>query len=70
MVRGEPIGSVVVIHFNEAGQTARIVVNHRPPRSVLLWSQLMGEHFAGTRYAEYFISHDAAKALHEATEAG
>jgi hypothetical protein len=29
VVRGEPIGSVVVIRFNEAGQTARIVVNHR-----------------------------------------
>ena len=55
VVRGEPIGSVVVIRFNEAGETARIVVNHRPLRSVLLWSQLMGEHFAGTRYAKYFL---------------
>ena len=66
VVRGEPIGSVVVIRFNEAGQAARIVVNHRPLRSVLLWSQLMGEHFAGTHYAQYFLSHDAAEALHEA----
>jgi hypothetical protein len=67
VVRGEPIGSVVVVRFNEAGQTARIVVNHRPLGSVLLWSRLMGEHFAGTRYAQYFLSHDAAEALHEAT---
>ncbi len=66
VVRGQPIGSVVVVRFNEAGQTARIVVNHRPLGSVLLWSQLMGEHFAGTRYAEYFLSHDVAQALHEA----
>ena len=66
MVRGEPIGSVVVVRYNEAGQVARIVVNHRPLRSVLFWSQLMGEHFAGTRYAQYFLSHDAAKALHDA----
>ena len=29
VVRGEPIGSVVVVRFNEAGQAARIVVNHR-----------------------------------------
>jgi hypothetical protein len=36
VVRGEPIGSVVVVRFNEAGQAARIVVNHRPLRSVLL----------------------------------
>jgi hypothetical protein len=39
-VRGEGIGSVVVVRFNEAGQAARIV----------------------------FLSHDAAEALHEATE--
>jgi hypothetical protein len=26
----------------------------------------MGEHFAGTHYAKYFLSHDAAEALHEA----
>jgi hypothetical protein len=44
------------------------ILNHRPLRSVLLWSQLMGEHFAGTRHAQYFLSHDAAEALHEATE--
>jgi hypothetical protein len=62
VVRGEPIGSVVVIRFNEAGQTVRIVVNHRPLRSVLLWSQLMGQHFAGTPYARYFLSPDAAEA--------
>jgi hypothetical protein len=36
MVRGEPIGSVVEIRFHEDDQPARIVVNHRPLRSVLL----------------------------------
>jgi hypothetical protein len=66
VVRGEPIGSVVVIRFNEAGQAARIVVNHRPLGSVLLWSGLMGEHFAGTPYARYFLSRDAAEALRAA----
>ena len=30
MVRGQPIGSVVVVRFNDAGQAVRIVVNHRP----------------------------------------
>jgi hypothetical protein len=63
VVHGEPIGSVVVIRFNEAGDVARIVVNHRPLTAVLLWSRLMGEHFAGTPYAQYFVSHDAADAL-------
>jgi hypothetical protein len=27
----------------------------------------MGEHFAGTPYARYFLSQDAAEALHEVT---
>jgi hypothetical protein len=67
-VRGEPIGSVVVIRFNEAGQALRIVVNYRPLRSVLLWAQLMGEHIAGTPYAQYFLNHDAAKAPHAVTK--
>ena len=69
VVRGEPIGSVVVGRFNEAGQAPRIVVNHRPLRSVRLWSQLMGEHFTGTPHAQCFLSHDAAKLLGESTEA-
>jgi hypothetical protein len=30
-------------------------------RSVLRWSQLMGEHFAGTPYAKYFLSREAAR---------
>ena len=68
-VRGEPIGGVVVIRYNEAGQAARIVTNHRPLSSVLLWSKLMGEHFAGTQYAQYFLSPEEAEALHTATAA-
>lgn len=65
VVRGEPIGSVVVVRFNEAGQAARIVVNHRPLHSVLLWSRLMGEHFAGTRYAAYFLSQNTADVIRD-----
>jgi hypothetical protein len=68
MVRGEPIGSVVVVRFNESGQTARIVINHRPLRSVLLWSRLMEQHFAGTPYAEFFLGQSLADAPPETTE--
>jgi hypothetical protein len=66
VVRGEPIGSVVVVRFNDAGQAQQIVINHRPLRSVLRWSQLMGEHFAGTPDAKYFLGRAAAAALDEA----
>jgi hypothetical protein len=62
-VRGEPIGSVIVVRFNEAGQAQNIVVNHRPLRSVLLWSRLMGEHFADTPYAAYFLQSQDLEAV-------
>jgi hypothetical protein len=54
-VHGQPIGSVVVVRFNEAGETQQIVINHRPLTSVLLWSVTMAEHFAGTEYGTYFL---------------
>lgn len=53
--RGQPIGSVVVVRFNEADQAQQVVINHRPLNSVLRWSLAMAEHFAGTEYAQYFL---------------
>jgi hypothetical protein len=53
-VQGEPIGSVVVIGRDAGGLVRHIVVSHRPRSSVLLFSELMGEKFAGTPYAQHF----------------
>jgi hypothetical protein len=53
-VQGEPIANVAIIHKNSAGQAQHIVMNHRPLPSLLLFSRLIGEHFAGTEYARYF----------------
>jgi hypothetical protein len=53
-VRGKPIATVVTIARNAAGQTQRIVVNHRPLDSLLLFSRLMAEKFAGTPYAALY----------------
>jgi hypothetical protein len=50
-VQGQPIGSVVTVTFNAAGQAQHIVVSHRPLEAVLLFSRLMGEKFAGTPVA-------------------
>ena len=61
------VSELTVVHYNDAGQAVRILTNHRPLSFVLLWLQLMVEHFAGTRYAQYFLSRDAAAALHQAT---
>jgi hypothetical protein len=62
-VHGEPIGSVVTVTRNAAGQTQHIVVNHRPLNAVLLFSRLMGEKFAGTPYgAQYASANDGRQA--------
>jgi hypothetical protein len=53
-VRGEPIGNVVLITRNAAGQAQRIVANYRPRSTLLLMSHLIGEHFTGTPYGEPF----------------
>lgn len=67
-VEGEPIGSVVVVRFNEKAEATEIVINHRPLRAVLLWSRRMGEHFAGTQYATYFLQpEDLESITREAT---
>ncbi|MFE2131650.1 hypothetical protein ACFW9X_00090 [Streptomyces sp. NPDC059466] len=55
-VRGEPIANIAVVYRNAEGQTQHLVVNHRPLHAVLLFSRLLGEHFAGTRFAQYFAA--------------
>jgi hypothetical protein len=55
-VRGEPIGSVVLVTRNAAGQAQHIVANYRPRSSLLLLSRLLGEKFAGAPYGEHFAS--------------
>jgi hypothetical protein len=55
-VRGEPIGCVVLVTRNAAGQTRHVVASYRPRSSLLLFSRLLGEKFAGTPIAEHFAS--------------
>ena len=55
-VHGEPIGSVVLVTRNAAGDAQHIAASYRPRRSILLVARLLAEHFAGTPYAEYFAS--------------
>jgi hypothetical protein len=55
-VKGQPIGVVVVVNRNSAGKTQRLVVLHRPRSSLLLFSRLMHEKFAGTPIAEHFLA--------------
>ncbi len=55
-VRGEPIGCVVLVTRNAAGQTQHVVAGYRPPSSLLLLSRLLREKFAGTPYGEQFAA--------------
>jgi hypothetical protein len=55
-VRGEPIGCVVLVTRDATGQAQHIAANYRPRSSLLLLSRLLGEKFAGTPYAKYFLA--------------
>jgi hypothetical protein len=55
-VRGEPLGNVVLITRNAAGQAQHVVANYRPRSSLLRLSRLIGEHFAGTSYGKHFAA--------------
>jgi len=55
-VRGEQLGNVVLVTRNASGQAQRIVANYRPRSTLLLLSRVIGEHFTGTPYGEYFAS--------------
>jgi hypothetical protein len=53
-VRGTPTHVVVLVTFNDAGQTLHVVVNHRPRSAMLQFSRLMLDKFAGTPYAKHW----------------
>jgi hypothetical protein len=55
-VQGKPLGNVVLIARNEAGQTQHIVGNYRPRSTLLLLSRLVGEHFADTPTGAHFAT--------------
>jgi hypothetical protein len=55
-VSGEPIAAAVLVTRNAAGQTQHVAANYRPRSSLLLMSRLLGEKFAGTPYADYFLA--------------
>lgn len=55
-IRGKPTGVVVAVIRNAAGQAQHIAVNHRPTSSMLLFSRLMGEKFAGNPLAKHFMT--------------
>lgn len=55
-VDGKPLGGLVLITCNAAGQTQHIVATYRPRSSVLHFSRLLGEKFADAPFAEQFAT--------------
>jgi hypothetical protein len=60
-VNGEPIGCVVLVTRNAAGQTQHVVASYRPLSSLLLFSRLLREKFAGTPLAEHFAASESSR---------
>jgi len=55
-VHGEPIGCVVLVTRNAAGQTQHVVASYRPRSSLIHFARLLGEKFAGTPIAGHFTA--------------
>jgi hypothetical protein len=56
LVGGEPLGNVVLVTRNAAGQAQHVVASYRPLNTLLLVSRLVAERLAGTPYGEHFAS--------------
>jgi hypothetical protein len=56
LVRGQPIGCVVLVTRNAAGQFDHVIAGYRPLSTSLLLSRLLREKFAGTPLEEHFAS--------------
>lgn len=53
-VRGEPIGCIVLVTFDEVGKTKHIVASYRPRSSLLHLSRLLAEEFSNTDIGAHF----------------
>ncbi|MGW3242787.1 hypothetical protein [Streptomyces sp. NPDC001070] len=58
-IQGQPLKVVVTVTRNAAGQAQNLAVLHRPRNSLLLFSRMMHEKFAGTPLAEHFLSDES-----------
>jgi hypothetical protein len=53
-IRGVHTRVIVLVNFNDAGQTQQVVVNHRPRSALLAFSRVMLEKFSGTPLARHW----------------
>jgi len=60
-VQGEPIGCVVLVTRNATGQTQHVVASYRPLSSLLHFSRVLREKFAGTPIAKHFAASESSE---------
>jgi hypothetical protein len=53
-VHGEPIGCVVLVGYNKAGKSQRVVASYRPRTSVVHFARLLADKFNGTPIGKHF----------------
>ena len=53
-VRGESIGCVVLVTYNAAGETQRVVASYRPRTAVMNFARILAGKFAGAPIARHF----------------
>jgi hypothetical protein len=58
-VHGEPLGCVVLVKRNDAGQTQHVVASYRPRTTVVYFARMLSEKFAGTPIAEHFAASES-----------
>jgi hypothetical protein len=58
-IQGRPLGAVHLITFNADGEAQHIAANYRPLSSLMFFSRLLRERFAGTQYGERFLGGEA-----------
>jgi len=60
-VNGTPIGCVVLVTRNATGQTQHVVASYRPLSSLLFFSRVLREQFAGSPIADHFGSSESPR---------
>ena len=58
-VDGMPLGCVVLVKRNDAGQTQHVEASYRPRTTVARFADLLADEFAGTPLEEYFRSSES-----------
>jgi hypothetical protein len=67
-IQGVPVETLLVAHLNEAGEADSVVINHRPLKAAMLFSQLMWER-VDERFRELYLSGPEADAVKAASGA-